>query len=351
MAATSLLVSGCGKAPAAGGPPSEFEVPAVVALVEPSVLEERVRLVGSLKSPAAVDIVTELNGTLEELLFTEGDAVTEGQILGRIRDDIVRARLREAEARFDLAAANFVRGKDLLEAETISQSDFDRLIAEYGIAEAVRDSAQAALRDTVIRAPFDGVVAERMANQGQFLSVGQALTTLIQQDPLEAEFRVPERFLQEIKVGQSIKLKSRALGEATFSGHVTFVSPRVDERSRTVLVKAKVPNPEGVLKPGMFVNLDVVVRLREDALMIPEAAVHYSGGRPQVLALDEDDRAVVRQIIVGTRVRERVEIIEGLEDGDRVVVEGHQKMGPGTKVVIAPASEDFGVQPPQPADA
>ncbi len=346
----NILLTGCGKAPAAGGPPSEFEVPAVVALVEPSVLEERVRLVGSLRSPAAVDIVTELNGMLEELLFTEGEHVTEGQVLGRIRDDVVRARLREAEARFDLASANYVRGQDLLESDTISKSDFDRLISEYGIGEATRASAQAALRDTVIRAPFDGVVAERLANQGQYLSIGQPLTTLIQQDPLEAEFRVPERFLKEVRPGQSIELKTAALGTDTFSGHVVFVSPRVDERSRTVLVKAKVPNPDGILKPGMFVNLDVVVQVRESALLIPEAAVHYRGGQPQVLALDEDDRAVIRHVKVGTRERERIEIVEGLMDGDRVVVEGHQKMGPGTKVVIAPASKEFGVHLPPPTD-
>ena len=351
LALFTMALSGCGKAPAAGGPPGEFEVPAIVALVAPSTLEERVRLVGSLRSRASIDIVTELSGTLEALLFTEGETVVRGQVLARMRDDLVTARLREAEARYQLAQANFSRGNDLLQAETISQSDFDRLIAEYGIAAAVRASAEAAMRDSVIRAPFDGVVAERRASQGQFLSIGQPITSLIQQDPLEAEFRVPERLLAAVKPGQTISLRSAAQGASAFQGTVFFVSPRVDERSRTVLVKAEVPNPDGVLKGGMFVNLDLVISVRDDALMVPEAAIHYRGGQARVLALGADDRAEVRRVQLGTRIRERVEILEGLEDGDRVVVEGHQKMGPGTKVVIAPGSKQYGLEPTAPTDA
>lgn len=343
-------LTGCGQAPAAGGPPGEFAVPAVVAAVEPSALDERIRLVGTLRATATVDIVTELSGTLETVTFTEGDAVVRGQKLAHIRDDVVRARLNEAEARFELAAANFVRGKDLLQSQTIAQSDFDRLIAEYGVAQAAKASAEANLRETVIRAPFDGVVAERKAHPGQYLNVGQAITTLVQLDPLEAEFRVPERFLTQVQPGQSVSLTTTALGDEVFPGTVFFVSPRVDEASRTVLVKAQVPNPDGQLKSGMSASLKLTLRTRSDALLIPETAVHYRSGQARVLVLDEDDRAEVRPITPGTRLRGQVEIKKGIQAGDRVVIEGHQKLGPGTKVVIAPGSTEYGLEPTLPDD-
>jgi membrane fusion protein, multidrug efflux system len=340
-----LALTGCGKAPGAGGPPSEFEVPAVVALVEPQEILERVRLIGTMRSPATVDIASELSGVIEELLFTEGQFVEEGQLLARIRDDSVRARLREARARFDLAAANYARGQDLLEAQTIAQSDFDRLIAEYGIAEAVVASAEAALADTVIKAPFDGVISERLLSAGQFVTTGQRITTMVQQDPLEAEFRVPERYIAQLQIGQMIQLQSTAWGDRNFDGRIFFISPRVDDRSRTILVKAEVANTDGVLKPGMLVHLDWIISERDQALIVPEAAVHYRGGAPRVVIMDADDRAAIRFVELGVRQRGQIEITSGLEPQDRVVVEGHQKLGPGTKIVIAPGSAQYGLSP------
>lgn len=346
-----LLCTGCGKPPAsAGGPPDDYAVRAVVALVEPEVLEERIGLVGTLRSPHAIDMVSELNARVEELLFREGQTVTNGQVLVRLRDDHIRARLREAEARYDLANANFKRGQDLLESETISPSDFDRLVAEFSMATAMSEQIRTEWADTLITSPLNGELSERKVSVGQYVTQGQVVTTVVQLDPLEAAFSVPERYLSQLAIGQSIRIQTAAYPGQIFEGRVIFIDPRVNEETRTVLMKAAIENPEGLMRPGMFVNLDLVIQTKQAALLIPESAVQYRGEEAVVMVMDEEDRAEIRRVATGTRVPERVEITEGLQAGDRVVVEGYQKMGPGTAIEIAPASARYGLplEPPSP---
>lgn len=345
-----VLVSGCGQPPAGGGPPSEFPVRAVVALVEPRPMEETVRLVGSLRADQQIDVVSELSGTITGIHFTQGQAVEQGAELITIRDDRIRARLQEAEARYDLAAANLARGRDLLETETISQSDFDRLHAEYQIAIAAKASANVDLVDTKVSAPFDGVITARRVNQGAFVQVGQVITSLIQLDPLDAVFHLPERYLRQVAKGQIIRLRAAAHPEEIFEGEVHYIDPRVDELNRTVQIKALVDNADGKLKPGMFISLDLVLEVAPEALVIPEAAVQYFRDQARVFVMGEDDRAERRDVSIGRRLAGELQITSGLEPGDRVVVEGFQKMGPGSRIIISPDSAAFGVEPPEPTD-
>ena len=346
----ALLISGCGQPPAGGGPPGEFPVQAVVALVEPRPMEETVRLVGSLRADQEIDVVSELSGTITGIHFAQGQAVEQGAELVSIRDDRIRARLQEAEARYDLASANLARGRDLLEAETISQSDFDRLHAEYKIAIAAKTSANVDLADTKISAPFAGVIAARRVNQGAFVQAGQVITSLVQLDPLDAIFNLPERYLRQVAEGQTVRLRAAAYPDETFKGEVYYIDPRVDERNRTVEIKARVENMDGHLNPGMFISLDLVLEVAPEALVIPEAAVQYFRDQARVYVMDEDDRAERRDVSIGRRLAGELQITSGLEAGDRVVVEGFQKMGPGSQIIISPDSAAFGVEPPEPTD-
>lgn len=347
----SIGLVSCGPPPAAGGPPSDFPVRAVLAAVEPSVLEENIRLVGSLRALREIDVVSELSAIVEELLFEEGQAVSAGDPLVRLRDDRIRARVGEVQARFELAAANFVRGQDLLKANTISQADFDRLIAEYNVAAAVRDSAQADLADALITAPFDGVMSERLISAGAFVRVGEPITRLVQTDILEASFAVPERFIGQLSRDQAIRLRTTALPGEIFDGTVTFIDPRVDERSRTLLMRARVNNEDGRLKPGMFITLELVLRVHDAALLIPEQSIQFQRDQAVVFVKNAEGQAERRQVRTGMRLPQKVQIVEGLDAGDIVVVEGHQKMGTGSRIIVSPASEQFGVSVDSPPPA
>jgi len=343
----AALSAGCGKPPAGeGGPPADFSVQAVIAPANAETVKVVVSVVGSLQARDVLDIVSEISAPVSEILFTEGELVKEGHILARLDDAKLKARLAEVKARRELAETNFKRAEELYDSQTISRQEYDQVKSEFEIAEAGLKLLSREVDDTVIKAPFPGVVGERMVSAGQYVTAGQALTKLVRLDPLEASFRIPERYVGQIKINQSIAMRSVALPDTEITGEVFFIDPSIDEQSRTILAKARIPNPDNKLKPGLFGGLDVVLEERENAVVVPESCVRYAGDQASVVVMNGENRAEFRDVVVGQRMPGRVEITEGLQAGERVVVEGYQKMGPGTGIMISPASEKYGITPP-----
>ncbi len=348
LAVLSFCMLGCGRPPSAGGPPDDFKVAAVLAPAAPQTVTDTIRVVGSLRAQNAIEVVSEINAPVAEILFNEGEPVTAGSVLVRLDASKIQARFAEAEARFKLAETNRKRSEELLANATISQQEYDQVQAEFSVAEAVLHLLKEELSDAEIIAPFDGVTGARTVSPGQFVAAGHAVTRLVQMDPLEAEFRLPERALASLQTGQAIIMTS-ASTDMNITGEIFFIDPVVDVNSRTVLVKANVPNPAGNLRPGMYGNLEVVLAERENALVIPESAIRYRGDQANVVvaAGESNDalQAEFRNVTVGERMPGFVEITEGLQAGELVVVEGFQKMGPGTGIMVSPASEKYGVTP------
>lgn len=348
LLAFSLFITGCGRPPSAGGPPDDFKVAAVLAPAAPQTVADTIRVVGSLRARNAIDVVSEISAPVAEILFEEGEPAAEGSVLARLDASKIQARYAEAEARFKLAETNRKRSEELLANATISQQEYDQVQAEFSVAEATLNLLKEEQSDAEIKAPFDGVAGARLVSPGQFLSVGQAVTRLVQMDPLEVEFRMPERALVALRTGQVINMTSASNPEP-ISGEIFFIDPVVDVNSRTVLVKANVPNPDRALRPGMYGNLEVILAERENALVIPESAIRYRGDQANVVvAAGESNDALAaefRNVTVGERMPGFVEITEGLSEGELVVVEGFQKMGPGTGIMVSPASEKYGVTP------
>ncbi|HMP90657.1 MAG TPA: efflux RND transporter periplasmic adaptor subunit [Kiritimatiellia bacterium] len=339
------LLSGCGRPPSNGGPPGEFVVTAVIAPATAETIQSTIQLVGSLKARDAINVVSEISASVSEILFEDGQEVKKDQIIARLDDAKITARLNEARARFQLARTNFERNRNLYSSQTISRQEFDQAESEFQVAEAAFRLLERELSDTVIKAPFDGVVGERLVSIGQFLNVGQPVTHLVRMDPLEVEFRVPERHLSRIALGQPVVMKSPAFSAETLSGVISFIDPIVNPDTRTVLTKALIQNENHRFRPGLFGSLDVILEERPNAIVIPESAVRYAGDQASVVIMDANDRAEFRNVVVGQRLPGRIEIVEGLSDGERVVVEGYQKMGPGTGIVISPASAKYGITP------
>ncbi|HKI71053.1 MAG TPA: efflux RND transporter periplasmic adaptor subunit, partial [Verrucomicrobiae bacterium] len=173
---------------------------------------------------------------------------------------------------------------------------------------------------------------------GQVMARDTVLSWLVDLDPIKVELNVPERFLSQVQVGQTLDLKVAAYPTNRFQGKVYFVAPSVDANTRTTLVKAEIPNPNRQLKPGMFANLDLTVNVRENSIVIPEVALSQllDGNRAIVFAVDTNSTVQLRPVKLGLRLAGQVEIVGGLEAGEKVVVEGVQKIGPGAKVKLAP---------------
>src|SRR5262245_93747 len=265
-----LIAAGCG---GQKGMPADFAVSVVAEPVKQEKIEHKISLVGNLAADEAVEIKNQVSGLIEEIGFQEGQAVQKGDMIFRIDARKIDASLAQAQANLGLAQTTFDRLASLIDAGAISQQEMDQAKSDLEAKKAELDLIKAQLKETVITAPFDGVMGERMVSLGQYVNQGTTLTFLISQDPMKAEFRVPERYLGQLADDQSIEVSVAAYPEETFQGKVYFINPQVDQRTRTALVKAKLPNPDGKLRQGMFANLNLIVEVRNSALTIPETAL------------------------------------------------------------------------------
>ena len=345
-----VLLAACGKPPSQEGPRGGFPVQAVVARVTESPLDETLFLVGNLSARESIEIRSEIAAKITFIGFQEGAEVERDQVLFRLDDMKLQAQVAEARARFDQAKHENDRGIVLVEKESISRQQYDQFRFDLAAAEAALHLTEERMDDAIIRAPFPGRMDQRNVSLGQFVNTGQLLSSLVQIDPLEVEFNVPERYLGQLRFGQVIRISSVAYPGEAFEGEVFFVSPQLDERNRTISMKANIDNTDDRLKPGMFANLELVFQARSEAIVIPEQAISYRGDQALVVVMGQDGKAEYRDVGVGLRLSGTVEVTSGLTAGEIVVVEGYQKMSPGSQILISPKSTQYGVTPsPRPA--
>ena len=338
LAAVPLALAGasCRKeaTPAAAG--GAFAVQAIVGQVQSQSISETLSLIGTLAANEIVDIKSETDGAVAEIPFQEGQLVKAGDLLLRLDEAKASATLDEAEANLKLSRATYERSRQLFQDKLISQQEFDQAAAQFQGNEASVALRRRELKDSRIVAPFEGVVSARLVSPGQVISKNTTLTWLVDLDPIKVELSVPERFVSQLQLGQKLAITVATYPGRAFSGEVYFVAPFIDATNRTAFVKARVPNPQHELKPGMFANLDLTLRLKEHAIVIPESSLMATGDRTMVYVLDKENTAQVRPVKIGLRQPGVVEIVEGLKAGERVVVEGIQKVRPGGKVAPSP---------------
>ena len=332
LLALSLVLLGCKKEGASGGATPVFAVQAVVAEAKVQPVNETLSLVGSVAANEMVEIKSETDGTLEEVLFTEGQRVKQGDLLIRLDESKFTASVNEAEANFKLSETTYERSKQLFRDKLVSQQEYDQAAAQYQANKASLELKKRLLKDARIYAPFKGIMSSRQVSPGQVIARNTTLTWIIDLDPVKVELNVPERFVSQLKIGQKIEITVAAYPGRTFLGEVFFIAPFVESATRTAQVKARIDNPNAELKPGMFANLNLTLKLKEDAIVIPESSVIASGDRNIIYVLDKEDAAQIRPVKVGIRQAGLVEIINGLKPGERVVAEGIQKIRPGAKV-------------------
>ncbi len=337
--ALPLLASSCGKKQA-GGPPPGMSVKVKAVQAERGSLEDKISLVASIAANEVVEIRSEMDGTIAELKVVEGGPVQKGDLLFKLDEEKLQASVAEAEANFKLAEANRARAETMLANNTIAKQEYDQMIATYEARRATLDLMKQQWKDTRIEAPFDGIAGVRMVGRGQVIDRSTPLTTIVDITPVKVDFRVPERFLGQLKTGQSIEFKVAAYPGESFRGEVYFIDPQVDPSTRTVLVKAKQANEDQRLRPGMFGNLDLIFRVKDDAVLIPETALLNNGDATSVYIVDDKGMAQMVPVEAGIRLAGKIEILSGLKGGEKVITEGTQKVFPGVPVMTdEPAPE------------
>lgn len=296
-------------------------------------LSEQVTAIGTILSDEAVTISSEIPGRLKEIHFQEGQPVEQGAPLFTLDDSVYRAQLADAEAKLKLAEQTHKRTAQLFSNKYATAQSADESASNLAVSTAAVELARVQLEKAHIAAPFSGIVGLRRVSVGEYITAGQPLVNLESIDPVKADFRVPERFLPAIKVGQIIRIKVDAFPGETFEGKVYAIDPRLDVAGRSLVVRAVVPNKDRRLRPGLFARISVLLQLKEDALSVPEQAIVPQGDSQFVFKIVEGT-AKLTKVLTGTRREGRVEIVEGLAAGDRVVTAGQLKIRDGTPVSV-----------------
>jgi len=333
-----------GEAVASTGP--RGSIGGAVAVIASTVKSERlasaINALGTARANEAVEVTSKASNTVTAVRFDDGQRVQRGQVLVELDSAQARADLAAAEAASAESQSQVKRSRELIASKVISDSQFEQLEATMKANQARVAAARSRVDDTVIRAPFNGRVGLRRVSVGSLVNPGTTITTLDDLSIIKVDFSVPENFLAGLREGLKVKASAAAFPGRDFIGTVTGVDSRIDPVSRSVTVRAAVPNADLALKPGMFLNVSLA-RDEHDALMVPEAALVPEQSR-QFLFVIEDGRATRREVRIGGRQPGRVEIVSGLKVGEQVIVEGTQKVREGGEVRVierpAPASQE-----------
>jgi len=298
--------------------------------------------IGTVAAVQGVTVSADLPGTVERIKFESGNSVREGEILAVLDARQEHAQLAAAEAQHELARLNFERLRGLLNERVISQAEFDRATAEQDQTEARVGEIRATIDRKTIRAPFTGVLGIRQVNLGQYLSAGDALVTLQSLNPIYVNFGVPQQAAGQVRVGRTVRLAMDDSSSASFTGRITAIDSIVDEATRNVQVQATLANPQGTLRPGMFVQTAVSVGTNSTVVSLPASAINYApyGDSVFVVADLKDPsgqtyRGVRQQLVkLGTTRGDQIAVVSGLKAGDEVVTSGVFKLRNGAAVIV-----------------
>ncbi len=308
-------------------------VPVEVTKIERATVNEEVEALGTLAADESVVIAPEIAGRVIALGFKEGERVAKGQLLVKLDTAILDAELKQFQADLSLAKDTFQRNQSLVQRGAGTQVALEQATAQLASNEAKVQLSQAKLAQSAMMAPFQGVVGLRSVSVGDYVSVGKQLITLTNIDPIKVDFRVPEIFLSQVKLGQTISLKIDAVPGRDFQGRIFAVDPVVDVNGRAIRLRATVPNADLVLKPGLFARITIVVDRRENAMLIPESAV-VPDGIGKIVYIVENGKAKRLAVEIGKRLPGKVEIVKGLTPQMVVVSSGQMRLRDGATVSI-----------------
>ncbi|MEO6696452.1 MAG: efflux RND transporter periplasmic adaptor subunit [Gammaproteobacteria bacterium] len=327
-------------------PQGPMAMPVEAAQVETATVTRDITAVGSLRANESVILRPEIAGRIQAIHFSEGENATQGAELVTLDATEFRAQLAETTATVKLNELNHRRAQEMVAKNLLSRQSYDEAQAKLAGSRAQQNIVEARLAKTKLFAPFAGVLGLRQVSPGDYIKEGQDIVNLEDIASLKLDFRVPETYLAEIKLDQEVNIEVDAYPGRTFTGTVYAIDPRIDAQTRTVLLRARIPNTDLLLRPGMFARVRLVLEQRTAALLVPEQALVPKGEEQFVYRIVEG-KALQTQVKIGQRRDGKVEIVQGLNSGDSVVTAGQTKLHDGSPVkVTVPADKN---QAPPPA--
>jgi membrane fusion protein (multidrug efflux system) len=299
--------------------------------------------VGSISPVQGAMVAAELGGTVSEILFQNGGTAKKGDVLMRLDTSSEVAQLHTAEADLALARSDFERARDLAKRKVISQSELDSAESKYKQKAGTVDNMRSMISKKEVHAPFDGQLGIRQVNVGQTINAGQLVVALTALDPVFVDFALPQQNLSKLKEGLEVRVHSDAIPGQESKGKLNAINPMVDTVTRNVTLQATLENPNHVLRPGMYVKVDIILPSKDKTLVIPGSAISYAPFGDSVFVIEKKknektgkEEQVLRQQFVrlGESRGDFVAITEGLKAGEIVVSTGVFKLRNGMQVTI-----------------
>ncbi len=299
--------------------------------------------IGTIYAVHAVTVAPEVGGRILHIFFQPGATVHAGDPLVQLNDHPEQADLANFRAQARLAGLNVARNKELVSRQAAAQATLDLTQSQLDEANAGIAKTEAQIAQKLVRAPFDGVLGIRQVELGQYVNAGAPMVTLTDLSTLYVNFTLPEQSQSQIALGQAVRFTVDAFPERSFEAQITTIEPQIGTDTRTIKVQATMPNPKGLLRPGMFANVRVVLPPQPDTLTVPETAIDYTLYGDSVFVVrqegqDADGKPLlhVKRTLVktGERFNNRVAIVSGLNPGDRVAASGQLKLSDGAPVRI-----------------
>ena len=284
-----------------------------------------------------VEIVARVNGLLQRMLVEEGDIVASGQALAELVKSEFKISLQENKARLENNRNLFERSKQMIEQQLTSQEELDRARFNYETALAQHERAQLNLQYATITAPFSGVITQRLVEQGGMIRLNTVLFHLADTDKLRIRLHAPEKEMGRIFVGNPARIESEMLPGEYFGGVVEMIAPVVDPATGTIKVTVQVTKGQEKLKPGMFCSVYILIETHKEALVINRRALIPETEVPEVFIIDDSMVVHRRQLKIGITQGDTLEVLEGLREGERVVLVGQESLNEGTPVRIIDA--------------
>ena len=308
-------------------------VPVITAIATNELFTETLEALGTAKANESVVITPTMEERVVDIFFDDGDYVRKSQVLVKLDDSEAHYSLEEARALLQEQKKQYERFSKLAKTNSTSKSKLDEEQSLLEIAKAKVALLEARLRDYTIRAPFSGILGLRQISKGAVVDSETVITTLDDITIIKLDFTVPETYIGVLKNGMNISAQSPAYSDRTFNGSVIAISSRVDPNTRSLTVRARIPNPDLLLKPGMLLSVDLI-KDRSQSLIIPEEAVILDKDKKIVLVVSTDNTVEKKEIVTGRRTPGKVEIISGLNAGQQVIINGLTRVRTGSSVKV-----------------
>jgi len=316
-----------------GASAGEARIPVKGYIAQPLRLDDKILTTGTLIANEEVELRSEVSGKITKIYFEEGSSVKKGQMLVKINDSELQAQLLQQKYREELARQRERRQRELLKGNLVSQQEYDVALNELNTMKAGLQLVKAQIEKTEIRAPFDGTIGLKFVSEGSFISTTTRIASLQDVNPIKIDFSVPEKYAGRVQKGAAVKFHAQGSGNV-LEGMVYAVEPRIEQATRTLLLRARSPNPMRALLPGSFAEVELTIQSIPNALTIPaEALIPEISG--QKVYLYRNGRVQSQGVQIGIRTSTAIQITKGIVPGDTVITSGILQVRQGSPVTLS----------------